>query len=301
MKTEALDDQQLVEQIRHASTVHQSLIDEYYSRCIPIYLEFIGIHWHTGYYLDDKLDVTPGDQTRMIRVVADSIKLKAQDHVLDVGCGIGSTACFLAQNYACQVRGLTPVLNQVQIARQLIQQAGVEKQVSIDSGVASELPYSDNSIDVVLFFESPCHFPDRMLFFKEAFRVLKPGGRLAGEDWLASSAPTKTERPNEYVQAICRNWAIPMLGDGPSYQLMMQSAGFEHIKYTDMRSEMALEKGFSVSRTQQKALLDEINHCRDPLLKLTLEGLLALGRALTADAFTIGRFTAFKSGAPTGL
>ena len=294
MNTEALDDQQLVDNIRRGAPVHQSLIDEYYRRCIPIYLDFIGVYWHTGFYLDDGQDISPDDQERMIRVIAASIKLTSQDQVLDIGCGIGSTACFLAQHYACSVRGLTPVHDQIVIAEQVTMQSRTGRLVSFDQGHAAQLPYPNNSVDVVLFFESPCHFPERSLFFQEAHRVLKPGGRLAGEDWLATINPREADHFKEHIQSICRDWAIPMLDNGLSYQSMMQFAGFENIHYTDMRSEMPLHKGFAVSREQQDALFEEITHCPNPLLKMTLEGLLTLGKAISSKAFTIGRFSAVK-------
>lgn len=293
MKAEALSDQALVNEIRNATPINQEIVDEYYRRCIPLYLDFIGINWHTGFYLDNGNDVSVGDQNRMTRYIADSINLQQQDHVLDVGCGIGGAACYLASSYGNRVRGLTPVSAQKDVAGQLISKFGVAELVALDLGHASSLPYPDNSFDVVLFFESPCHFPDRQHFFHEAFRVLKPGGRLAGEDWLASDA-SNTEQFLYYIEPICKNWAIPILGDGPSYCKQMHSAEFIDIDYIDMKDEMHLTKGFSVTPEQQLALQNDIRHCQNPLLELTLEGLLKLGQALAAGAFTIGRFRAIK-------
>ena len=79
-----------------------------------------------------------------------------------------------------------------------------------------------------------------------------------------------------------------------SYLQDMQSAGFTTTQFADLRTEMALEKGFSVTAAQQKELQADIQTCQNPLLKMTLEGLLSLGKALSADAFTIGRFNAIK-------
>jgi len=116
MDTSTLSDSQLVEKIEAEAAVHKSLIDESYRRCIPLYLDFLGIHWHTGFYRDGNAGVTPQDQVRMIDHIASSINLSKDDRVLDVGCGIGATLCHLNQRLACEAIGLTPVPEQKKMA-----------------------------------------------------------------------------------------------------------------------------------------------------------------------------------------
>lgn len=293
MRTESLSDHQLVERIRRTHSPRQALVDEYYRRCIRVYLEFIGVHWHTGFYLDDGRAPQPADQQRMNRHIADSVRLSSHDVVLDVGCGIGGTTCDLARTYQARIHGLTPVAAQRDLAASVALRAGVGDLVRFELGHAGALPYPDHSFDVVLFFESPCHFPDRPQFFSEVFRVLRPGGRLAGEDWLTTGQGTD-EDIRRWIEPISRSWAMPRLADGAAYLRHMQDAGFVDCRYVDMRTEMRIEKGFSVTERQQAELDAEQRDCPDPLLKLTLEGLLCLGRALSAGMFTIGRFTARK-------
>ncbi|MFT5573388.1 MAG: ubiquinone/menaquinone biosynthesis C-methylase UbiE [Cryomorphaceae bacterium] len=287
-----LSDLQLVAIIEASGRVAREVIDEYYRRCIPIYLDFLGVHWHTGFYLDDNTSVSGLDQVRMIDHLAQLAKIKPRDRVLDVGCGIGATACHLRASIGCEVIGLTPVRAQKQMADYYAQSQNLS--IQIDIGHAEQLPYPDNSFDVLSFFESACHFEDRALFFKEAHRVLKPGGRIVGEDWLAGQ-DIQAPHDNQLVNDVCKTWAIPMLGKAIEYQRLIIDSGFIDVDVSDMRSLMALHKGFAVSEQDQNELIGDINSCNEPLLQLYLKGIASLGLAFRSDAFTIGQFSARKS------
>src|SRR5262249_557239 len=147
--------------------------------------------------------------------------------------------------------------------------------------------------DAVLFFESACHFPDREVFFREVLRVLRPGGRLAGEDWVATSGLTPEEHAR-YVAPICATWAIPSLGTCASYAAQMREAGLMVLECADMRNEMALPRGFLSDARSRDEYRAEIDRAVDPIRRIIMEGLLHLGEAVEAGAFTIGRFLAVK-------
>ena len=270
-----------------------ALVDEYYTRCIPFYREFLGNHWHTGYYRADE-PIGPQDQLRMEQRIAESAGISSDSYVLDVGCGMGGPACHLARLTGARIRGLTPNATQLALARGLASEQGVSEHVAFDQGDAGALPYPDNAFDVVLFFESPCHFPDRPQFFREAHRVLKPGGRLAGEDWLAADglSATDTER---FIRPICETWAIPDLGSCTSYASGMAAAGLRVDEEVDLRAEMALLRGFIVDPSDRDEVREEMERTADPIRRIIMEGLLHLGEAAAAGAFTLGRFLAVKT------
>ena len=286
-----MSDHDLVLAIEAPGRVSKQVIDEYYRRCIPVYLDFLGTHWHTGFYRDEQQPTSAQDQIHMIDHLAHLIGITKHDRVLDVGCGIGATICHLNKTIGCEVVGLTPVLEQQKMANFLAQSEGAA--INVNIGHAEQLPYPDDSFEVVCFFESACHFEDRQRFFKEVMRVLKPNGRLVGEDWLTAEA-VESPADNQFVLDVCKTWAVPMLGKPSEYQCLMAEAGLSDIQVTDMRSLMALHRGFAVSDQQQAELVDDINHCPDPLLRLSLKGIASLGLAFRAQAFTIGQFTATK-------
>lgn len=267
-------------------------VDRYYTLCIPFYREFLGDHWHTGYYAP-RGPIGPQDQLRMELRIAASAGIDAGCEVLDVGCGIGGATCHLAARTGSRIRGLTPNAAQVDLARRLAHAARIEDRVAFDRGSASELPYGDASFDVVLFFESPCHFPDRKRFFEEARRVLRPGGRLAGEDWLAAEHLDAAAHAR-WIRPICESWAIPSLGTCREYAADMRAAGLCVREAIDLREEMALLRGFVIDPADRDALRIESERTADPIRRLIKEGLLRLGAAAAAGAFTVGRFLAVR-------
>ena len=277
---------------RMQSSATAAVVDEYYTRCIPFYREFLGNHWHTGYYSFDE-PVGPQDQLRMEQRIAESAGIDSACHVLDVGCGMGGPACHLARLTGGRIRGLTPNSAQLALARSLAVEQGVSVRVAFDQGDAQALPYPDDAFDVVLFFESPCHFPDRQQFFREARRVLKPGGRLAGEDWLAADGLNAADA-DRFIRPICETWAIPELGTCTGYASAMAAAGLRVEEAVDLRAEMALLRGFIVNQPDREEVREEMERTSDPIRRIIMEGLLRLGEAAQAGAFTLGRFLAVK-------
>ncbi len=96
----------------------------------------------------------------------------------------------MARLTGARIRGLTPNVAHLELARNQAVATGVGDRVAFDRGSASELPYPDSCLDVVLAFESPCHFPDRGHFFREARRAEAVGvSEKSLRDWHAKLVP----------------------------------------------------------------------------------------------------------------
>jgi len=114
--------------------------------------------------------------------VAELASLKASDLVLDVGCGLGGTARYLAERYKCNVAGIDLTEEYISVGKELTERIGLSDRVELSHGSALELPYEDKSFDVVWTEHVQMHIADKNRFYAEIARVLKRGGRLLFHD-----------------------------------------------------------------------------------------------------------------------
>ena len=100
--------------------------------------------------------------------------------VLEVACNMGTTAVGLAQRFGCHITGVDLDENALEKARQNIRAAGLEHLVQVQHANATELPFPDNSFDVVINEAMLTMLPlaNKEMAVAEYFRVLKPGGVL---------------------------------------------------------------------------------------------------------------------------
>jgi ubiquinone/menaquinone biosynthesis C-methylase UbiE len=114
--------------------------------------------------------------------VVELANLKASDLVLDVGCGLGGTARYLAEQYECNVVGLDLTEEYISVGNKLTNLVGLSDRVELRHGSALEIPYEDERFDMVWTEHVQMNIADKNRFYSEIVRVLKPGGRLLFHD-----------------------------------------------------------------------------------------------------------------------
>ncbi len=137
----------------------------------------------------DELHIGGRGETRNMSKLAGITKGKA---VLDVGSGIGGPARTLAGEFGAQVTGLDITEEFCRTASEFTKLVGLSDKISFKCGSALEMPFEDESFDVVWTQFAAMNIPERSKLYREMFRVLRPGGTLAIHEIMgASDTPMK--------------------------------------------------------------------------------------------------------------
>lgn len=110
--------------------------------------------------------------------MAESTRAMPDDHILDIGSGIGGPARYFATRFGCRVTGidLTPAF--CDIARHLTRLLYLDDKVTFELGNALETPFPDAVFDGAYSMNVSMNIADKATFYREIHRVLKPGAWL---------------------------------------------------------------------------------------------------------------------------
>jgi len=201
-----------------------------------------GLYLNLGFWEDATTVDAASDALAM--ELAEAGGMAAGDAVLDCGFGFGDQDFLWMDRIGpASITGLNVTKSQVERAQQRAAEKGVSDRVVFRNGSATEMPIDDASIDLVVSLESAFHYDTRERFFAEAFRVLKPGGRIATADILPMpSAPAFTARLQQrlswYLVASRFNIPAENAYGMDVYADKLRGAGFEQTELRSIRDQV---------------------------------------------------------------
>lgn len=218
-------------------------IRKFYDASSGLWEQTWGEHMHHGYY-------GRGGNYKMERRQAQidlieellswancTDKKNAPQNIVDVGCGIGGSTLYLAEKFGAKAKGIT--LSPIQAARATERAiaAGLEDKVSFQVANALEMPFEDNSFDLVWSLESGEHMPDKAQFLLECYRVLKPGGKFIMATWCHretnSVAGELTNDEIEHLNKIYQVYCLPHVIALSEYRTIARNCGFQNLRSDD--------------------------------------------------------------------
>jgi len=206
-------------------------VARHYDDLDTYYREIWGDHVHHGYFVTGDETVAAATEA-LITLLASRLDLTPGQEICDIGCGYGATANHLAEKYQARVTGFT--VSAAQAARATNASGRVD--IRLGDWLANDLPAQ--KFDRAYAIESSEHMPDKQRFFNEAFRTLKPGGRLAVCAWLAADKPRGWEI-RHLLEPICREGRLPGMGTEAEYREFGRNAGFEIISVEDISARVS--------------------------------------------------------------
>jgi arsenite methyltransferase len=124
-------------------------------------------------------------------------------YVLDAGCGVGATACYLAKRYGCRVVGVDISEGMIARSHERAKRERVEDSVEFRVADVRDLPFDDALFDVVICESVATFIEDKRQVASELVRVAKPGGYVGLNEEIWIKTP-----PTELVEFAKRTWEI---------------------------------------------------------------------------------------------
>ncbi len=196
--------------------MQSSTPQEFKSCCASLYsddalLFLLGPSLHPG-----GLDLT--------KRLADRLEISDTDAVLDVACGLGSTASFLESNYGCNVFGIDLSLKLIRKA--LITSSGAL--VEYANADAEGLPFKSDAFTAVVSECSMCLMPEFSYGIRESFRVLRHCGKLGITDIAVEGT-----LPEELETVLSSFLCISRKTSSHDYRDLVEQLGFEGVRVSD--------------------------------------------------------------------
>ena len=162
------------------------------------------------------------------RAVA-KMSLRADGHVLDIGCGIGGTARYIAGQIGCRVSGIDLTPEYIDVAKTLTDRTGLADKVTFETANALAMPFDDGTFDAAITFHVAMNIRERAALYGEIARVMKPDATFCAYDVM---------KKNDEDLAFPVPWA--------------QSAETSHLTTPDEMRALLEGAGFTVNDVEDR-------------------------------------------------
>ena len=162
---------------------------------------------------------------RLTEELAKRCHVTAQSYLLEVGSGVGQTACYLAEKTGCRVMSIDLSPAMVEWAQQRALRKGLHKQVEFRCADAQQLPFADHTFDAMICESVTAFIPDKPRALAEYARVVRPGGYVG----LNEGTWIKDNQPAELLSYIDKFMAGAEFQSPAHWQALLEGAGLQEI------------------------------------------------------------------------
>lgn len=163
---------------------------------------------HYPLYASQEEDFLTAQKNLTCRCLAHVEPLEGKT-VLEVGCGNGVQAKFIAESYTPKfITGIDLSRANIRIANREKRRRGTDKAFFLVDDAQKMKKIDDHYFDIVINIESAFHYPDKQSFLNEVKRVLAPGGRFVIADILTESKKLNAKKGTWKRNMVLHHWSL---------------------------------------------------------------------------------------------
>ncbi len=270
-------------------------VRDHYDRISVFYRAFWGEHIHHGYWEEEDADLPRKKaQVQLIEKLVAFGHVPSGGRVLDVGCGVGGSARWLAQHHGCIVDGITLSPVQAQMATETAEKEGLADKLHFRVHDAHHLDMLEaGAYDSVWVVECSEHLGDRAAFLQACAHRLRPGGTLALTSWLRGSDSLDADQ-EALLASLCEGMICPPLSTAVALAGWMQQAGFEQVQTADWTPHVA-RTWDKVARIARRPEVRAVLAVSDGTTRRFAAAFPAMVAAYVNGAMRYGAFSAVRS------
>ena len=238
-------------------------------------------------------DLFPFDQDHygglpVVDAIARRARIGPESEVADFCAGLAGPARYLASRYGARVTCIELNPHRASGAADLTRRVNLAQRVRIARGDVMYVPLAPETMDAVMSQEALLHVPDKRAALAEAYRVLKPGGRLVFTDWAEHRRMDAAD-----AESMWRGIAAQSIQSFVGYSHLLREIGFRDVRAEDLTAdwEEVLEERFAMYRTLRQETARLGTPSGDDAFYVSYARLVALVQQRILGG---GRFTAQK-------
>lgn len=171
------------------------------------------------------------------KFLAEKVKIKPNNIVLDAGCGIGGSAIWIAKDFGANVIGISLSRKQIKKAKYLAKINNVGHFTKFYVNDFLNTKFEEEYFDIIWAIESVCHAEKKKDFLKEAFRLLKRNGKIIVADGFLKRDIINNEE-KRMMMDFTEGLALPGLDKFDQFKKSLEEVGFKNIKFWDKTQEI---------------------------------------------------------------